>query len=60
MTLLLCIGFFFSTNSRAYFIEATEAAEKKGSVVVVVDLLPLLYINNECHASNFSERIWYS
>jgi hypothetical protein len=53
MTLLLCIGLFFSTNSDAgvYFTE--ETVEKE-----FIDLF-VLYINNECHARNFGQRIWY-
>lgn len=51
MTLLLCIGLFSSTNGSAYFTE--ETIEKE-----FIDLF-VSYINNECYARNFDQRIWY-
>lgn len=56
MTLLFCIGLFFSANSRAYLIEANEeeATEREP-----IDLLLVLPNNDECDARNFSQRIWY-
>lgn len=57
MTLLLCIGLFFSANSRAYLIE--EEATEKEPINRFITRAPVP-INDECNARNFSQRIWYS